>query len=129
MTQIITIIKCTPKKAVIGPRHNSARLIKATSRELSYIMLVGVFIQYCLVYAVVATPTSLGCHVTYVGFNVSFTLVYAPLLTRTNRIYRIFNCGRRSKALPPFTSPLSQVVIVLALISVQVRLWLGNLLF
>ena len=100
--------------------HNNARLIKATSRELAYIILGGVTLQYVLLFIVVAKPTTFVCYLTYMGFNVSFTVVYAALLTRTNRIYRIFNAGKRTKQIPVFTSPMSQVVIVLILIGIQV---------
>ena len=69
-------------------RHNNDRLIKSTSRELSYMMWAGVINQYLLVYSICARPSPLVCYVNYTGFNVSFSVVYAPLLTRTNRIYR-----------------------------------------
>lgn len=101
-------------------RHNDDRLIKSTSRELSYLMWTGVVIQYLLVFSVVSTPTAVVCYINYTGFNVSCAVVYAPLLTRTNRIYRLFLGGRRGTSLPRFTSPLSQVVIASLLVSIQV---------
>jgi hypothetical protein len=104
--------------------HNNARLIKATSRELAYIILGGVTLQYVLLFIVVAKPSTFVCYITYMGFNVSFTVVYAALLTRTNRIYRIFHAGKRTKKIPLFTSPMSQVIIVLMLIGIQVSLLL-----
>ena len=100
--------------------HNSARLIKATSRELSYIMLCGTTIQYLLIFPILHKPTPTTCFLNFMTFNVSFAVIYSALLTRTNRIYRIFNAGKRTRAMPAFTSPLSQVVIALLLISVQV---------
>lgn len=105
---------------VIYARHNADRLIKSTSRELSYLMWVGVVLQYLLLFCVVLKPNSVVCKMSYAGFNISFSVVYAPLLTRTNRIYRLFQGGIRGKALPSLTSPLSQVVITLMIVSVQV---------
>ena len=101
-------------------RNNNARLIKATSRELSYVMLGGATMQFILIFTVLSRPTDFVCLFNTVGFNVSFAVVYAPLLTRTNRIYRIFNAGKRTKVLPSFTSSFSQIVIALTLIMVQV---------
>lgn len=101
-------------------RHNSHRLIKSTSRELSYLMWTGIIVQYLLVFSIVSKPSTVVCFVDYLGFNTSFAVVYAGLLTRTNRIYRIFREGSKGRTLPALTSSLSQIVIALGLILVQV---------
>ncbi|KAG8250622.1 hypothetical protein J6590_097863 [Homalodisca vitripennis] len=49
-----------------------------------------------------------------------FTVVYAALLTKTNRIARIFNAGKRTTKRPNFISPKSQLIICSGLVSVQV---------
>jgi len=116
---IIGVLSCTAT-FVVYVRHNDARLIKATSRELSYVMLGGVTLQYVLVFGVVSPPTRFLCCFDFIGFNVSFAVIYAALLTRTNRIYRIFRAGRRTKVLPSFATPVSQVVIAVSLLFVQV---------
>jgi len=110
-------------------RHRNVRLIKATSRELSCFMLVGICFQYVLIVTTTIRPSNALCHVSYVGFHSSFTIVYAPLLTRTNRIYRIFKCARRSTTLPLLTSPLSQIVIALVLVVVHVSSYFFPLVF
>jgi hypothetical protein len=101
-------------------RYNDARLIKATSRELSYILLTGITVQFAIVLSTVSKPSQFVCVLNYVGFNVSFTLVYAPLLTRTNRIHRIFCNGKITTQKPQLTSPLSQIIIACTLIAIQV---------
>jgi len=70
----------------------------------------------------VARPTTLECYVSQLGFNVSITFTYAPLLARTVRIYRIFTIGRRAKDPPSLTSPLAQILIASGLILLQVTL-------
>lgn len=47
-----------------------------------------------------------------------FTVVYAALLTKTNRISRIFNAGSAKR--PSFISPRSQLIICVGLILVQI---------
>lgn len=47
-----------------------------------------------------------------------FTVVYAALLTKTNRISRIFNAGSAKR--PSFISPRSQLIICSGLVSVQI---------
>ncbi|CAH1779221.1 unnamed protein product [Owenia fusiformis] len=99
--------------------HNDVRLIKSTSRELSYIMLLGTSVSYLLVFTFLVKPTLPSCYVNHVGFNMSFTLIYAPLITRTNRIYRIFRAGKKTKKVPLWSSPRSQVFIAMALVGIQ----------
>lgn len=50
-----------------------------------------------------------------------FTVVYGALLTKTNRISRIFKHGKQSAKRPSYISPRSQLVICAALTSVQVN--------
>ena len=60
-----------------------------------------------------------------VGFG--FSVVYSPLLTKTNRISRIFNSARKTTRRISYISPKSQVIITLALISIQIiesSIWL-----
>lgn len=47
-----------------------------------------------------------------------FTVVYAALLTKTNRISRIFNAGSAKR--PSFISPRSQLIICFGLVFVQI---------
>lgn len=60
-----------------------------------------------------------------VGFT--FSCIYAALLTKTNRISRIFDSARKTARRPSFISPRSQVVITMILVLVQVcSLWEFN---
>ncbi|XP_077977726.1 metabotropic glutamate receptor 2-like [Glandiceps talaboti] len=93
--------------------YNNQQLLKATSRELSCIMFVGIILSYVLVYSFIAKPKTITCYINRLGFMMSFTLTYGPLLTKTNRIYRIFDAGKKSTKRPQFISPRSQVVISL----------------
>lgn len=54
------------------------------------------------------------------GAGFCFTVVYGALLTKTNRISRIFKHGKQSAKRPSFISPRSQLVICAGLTSVQV---------
>ncbi|KAG8336090.1 hypothetical protein J6590_053313 [Homalodisca vitripennis] len=55
------------------------------------------------------------------GAGFSFTVVYAALLTKTNRISRIFNAGKRTAKRPSFITPKSQLIICSGLVSLQVQ--------
>ena len=111
----------TSVTAVTFCLYRGQRVIRSSSRELSGVMLGGLISSYLLVFPLLATPTHVSCFLTYLGFGLTFTLVYAPLLVKTHRIFRIFRSGRQSAALPPCTSSASQLGITTALISVQVN--------
>lgn len=99
-----------------------APLIKACSRELSITILIGIGLGYSVVFGLLTQPGHVTCFVNHFGFDLSFTFVYASLATRTNRIYRMFNAGRKSGVNPKFVSKASQVVIATVLILLQVRI-------
>ncbi|KAK6185981.1 hypothetical protein SNE40_008103 [Patella caerulea] len=96
------------------------RIIRSSSRELSQVMLVGISVAFMLVFSFLSVPNSVSCYLNHVGFSLTFTFVYAPLLVKTNRIYRIFRAGRKTTALPQCTSPTSQVAIVTGIIFIQI---------
>ena len=97
------------------------KLIKASSRELSFTILVGALFAYTGSLAYIFKPGPIVCLWARFGTSVSFTLLYAPLLTKTNRVHRIFDAGKRGIKKPPsWVSSRSQVVIVIVLILIQV---------
>lgn len=100
--------------------NNSHPLIKASSRELSYMMLIGVFLSYLLVFSLIAKPSPATCFIIRIGYMMCFTITYAPILTRANRIYRIFKAGKKSTKRPGCISPQSQVFMASCIIMVQV---------
>ena len=104
-------------------------IVKASSRELSFILLTGLMLCYIQPFFFVAKPSVATCTLRrfFVGF--SFAVCFSALLVKTNRLHRIFNRSPdQLKTTPRFISPLSQVVISLILISVQAVigvLWLA----
>lgn len=67
----------------------------------------------------IATPGVSVCSFRRIFLGLGMCFSYAALLTKTNRIHRIFEQGKRSVAAPRFISPASQLVITFSLISVQ----------
>ena len=49
-----------------------------------------------------------------------FSIVYGALLTKTNRIYRIFNASKKSAQRPGLISPKSQLTICAGIVLIQV---------
>ncbi|XP_070571776.1 metabotropic glutamate receptor 3-like [Ptychodera flava] len=100
--------------------HRRHPVIKAASRELSTILLFGIVISFSMVVTFIAEPTPVTCFINRLGFTLCFAIIYAPILARANRIYRIFSAAKKSAKPPRLISPCSQITISLLLISIEV---------
>ncbi|KAL8577345.1 hypothetical protein ACOMHN_044851 [Nucella lapillus] len=100
-------------------RHRHRRVIKASSKELSMLMLIAIALGYLNMLALLTPPTDLTCRVNFLLFSVSFTLIYAPLFVRALRIFRIFEASKRSAQQPRLIESSHQLVFSFVLLSVQ----------
>ncbi|XP_035257165.1 metabotropic glutamate receptor 8-like isoform X1 [Anguilla anguilla] len=100
-------------------RHNDTPIVRASGREMSYVLLTGIFLCYAATFPMIAAPGVAVCACRRVLLGLGMCFSYAALLTKTNRIHRIFQQGRKSVAAPRFISPASQLAITFSLISVQ----------
>ncbi len=107
--------------AILFYKHRNSKLIKASGRELTSIIALGILIGYMTVFAKIAKPTTVLCHISHFGFNFAVTLIYAPLLLKTNRVYRIFTGGKHGTKALNFIGSTSQIVMALLLLLIQVR--------
>nr|7EPE_A Chain A, Metabotropic glutamate receptor 2 [Homo sapiens]7EPF_A Chain A, Metabotropic glutamate receptor 2 [Homo sapiens] len=71
-------------------RHNATPVVKASGRELCYILLGGVFLCYCMTFIFIAKPSTAVCTLRRLGLGTAFSVCYSALLTKTYRIARIF---------------------------------------
>ncbi|KAF2367008.1 GPCR family 3 nine cysteines domain, partial [Trinorchestia longiramus] len=92
-------------------KHHDTPVVKASGRELSYMLLCGILICYLNTFVLIATPGVIICACQRFGVGFGFSLIYSALLTKTNRISRIFDSASRSARRPGFISPKSQVII------------------
>ncbi|XP_068226599.1 metabotropic glutamate receptor 3-like isoform X2 [Palaemon carinicauda] len=106
--------------AVIFWIHLDTPVIKAASRELSYILLAGIMLSFVMTFVIVSPPSQFTCGLTRFFLGFSYTVCYAAILTKTNRISRIFNKNPTKPTKARYTSPMSQLVIVTLLVSVEV---------
>ncbi|KAM3878123.1 metabotropic glutamate receptor 7 [Diretmus argenteus] len=109
-------------------RHNDTPIVRASGRELSYVLLTGIFLCYIITFLMIAKPDVGVCSFRRIFLGLGMCISYAALLTKTNRIYRIFEQGKKSVTAPRLISPTSQLAITSSLISVQllgVFVWFG----
>ncbi|XP_053152375.1 metabotropic glutamate receptor 7 isoform X2 [Hemicordylus capensis] len=100
-------------------RYNDTPIVRASGRELSYVLLTGIFLCYIITFLMIAKPDVAVCSFRRLFLGLGMCISYAALLTKTNRIYRIFEQGKKSVTAPRLISPTSQLAITSSLISVQ----------
>uniref|UniRef100_A0A8C2JBJ7 Glutamate receptor, metabotropic 6a n=1 Tax=Cyprinus carpio TaxID=7962 RepID=A0A8C2JBJ7_CYPCA len=109
-------------------RFNDTPIVRAAGRELSYVLLTGIFLIYFITFLMIAEPGTVVCAFRRLLLGLGMCITYSAMLTKTNRIYRIFEQGKKSVTPPKFISPTSQLMITFILISVQVVgvfIWFG----
>ena len=113
-------IIATTAVTIVFVVYHKHQLIKASSRELSAVLLTGIILCYLLPFFFIAKPAPWNCAIRRFGIGFCFSLCYSALLVKTNRIHRIFNRPSSSSQMPPLISPGSQLFFTALLVAVQV---------
>ncbi len=100
-------------------KHSENRLIKASNKQISAIILFGVILAFSSVFVFMIRPSVVSCFTRLIGFHVSVSLIYAPLLVKTNAVYRIFAAGKKGVKKPRFINSTSQMVMLLSQLLIQ----------
>ncbi|XP_041461198.1 metabotropic glutamate receptor 1-like [Lytechinus variegatus] len=110
-------------------RHNDTALVKASSRENSYILLSGIYLCFLVTFPYIAKPSTVVCYFRRIGLGLSFCICYAGLVVRTNRMARIL-AGSKKKILtrkPRFLGSTAQVVMTFGVISFEIGIIVATL--
>lgn len=81
-------------------RYNDTPIVRASGREMSYVLLTGIFLCYAITFLMIATPDVGVCSFRRIFLGLGMCFSYAALLTKTNRIHRIFEQGKKSVTAP-----------------------------
>ena len=95
------------------------RVIKATSRELSAVILGGIFLCYLLPLIYIGTPHAVSCAFRRYGIGICLSLCFGALLVKLSRIHRIFNQKKLTTKLPHFIDWKSQLVFTAIIVVLQ----------
>ncbi|KAF6769744.1 hypothetical protein AHF37_12250 [Paragonimus kellicotti] len=91
--------------------YSETPIVRATGRELAYLQLSGCLVCFAVPFILLATPSIFTCTMQRILIGLGFAMMYASLLTKTNRIARIFDAAKRTTRRPVYISPRSQLVI------------------
>lgn len=105
--------------AIIYITFKENRLVKASGRELCFVILAGIALCFIVPFLFIAKPNDPVCYARNLVIGLALAMCYAPLFMKINRIYRIFTSARSSVARPPLVTPRMQLLLTLALVSIQ----------
>lgn len=112
-------ILCTGFVTIVFIIYHETPVVKASGRELSFVLLFGILLCYLMTFLLILKPNSIICGAQKYGIGVCFTICYSAILTKTNRISRIFRAGKRTAKRPKFISPKSQLLISGSIVAFQ----------
>ncbi|XP_072036943.1 metabotropic glutamate receptor 2-like [Amphiura filiformis] len=94
------------------------KLIKASSREISYIMFIGIFLAYISALLLVIHPTTGVCYLLRILSPIATSFIYVSLAVKTTRLFRIFRASMKSAKRPRFIRPKTQIALIVGLTAI-----------
>ncbi|XP_060069322.1 metabotropic glutamate receptor 6-like isoform X2 [Ylistrum balloti] len=106
---------------IIYIRFRSTPIIKASGIELSFFLLAGIVLSYASIYIFLAKPSAVICGFRRTLLGICYTVCYATILIKTNRIYRIFSMKDNANRvkMKRFTSSKSSLLITVLLCLIE----------
>lgn len=103
-------------------KYNNTPVVKSSTKELCYIILAGMTVSHASVFAILMKPSVISCALSRFLPGLSFAMIYAALLTKTNRIARILAGSKKRfpTRKPLFMSAMAQVVITCFLTAIEI---------
>ena len=105
---------------IVFLKYNDTPVVRASGRELSYVLLFGLLFCYLVTFLFVIRPTTIICAIEQFSIGFCFSVVYGALFIKTNRISRIFAASKKTSKRPNFISPKSQLIMCSGIVFVQV---------
>ena len=99
--------------------HKDTEIVRMSAPELSFPLLFGVLLLYCLVFIIVSDQTDFLCGCRRFGIGFAYCICFSAVLIKTNRLARVFNNKYKSNRPPRFLSASSQIVILFISISFE----------
>jgi len=99
----------------------SSHIIKSSSRELALFSLFGLAGMLLTSVCLTLPPNKLVCYAQKMLIGISLTCVYAPLVLKTNRVYRIFASSSKFKLRRlMLVSMPSQFFMIFAMVGIEI---------
>ncbi|KAF5273496.1 hypothetical protein FQA39_LY07513 [Lamprigera yunnana] len=116
---------------IVFAKYSDTPVVKSSTKELSYTILVGMITSHASIFVILAKPTKVTCTLSRFIPGLSFAMIYAALLTKTNRIARILAGSKKRfpTRKPLFMSATAQILITCFLIGIEIFISIGMLMY
>ena len=128
LSLIILELLLTFSTAGIFLKNFNTRIVRTSSRELCLVMLVGIIVTQIAPMIFIIRPSAVVCGMQRIIIGYSFSLCYAPLLLKLNRIYRIFKYAKLQIEPPAMVSSRSQILLSLGLSSISLLVSIASII-
>ncbi len=106
---------------IIFIRNRGRKVIKGSSVQLMTSIILGIFLAYLIVLFNLMKPEDWNCYLNYFVYHLSGTLIFAPLLLKTIRLYRIFKAADKLQVKIKLVTTASQIGLLIFITIIQVR--------
>ena len=103
-------------------RHRNRKIIKGASWQMVTVILAGLMLAFSIVPVFLTTPTTIVCLANRLGFSLSCTFIFGPLLVKTNRVYQVFRAASKMSRSVRMAKNSIQVGLTCVIILIQVRI-------
>lgn len=98
-------------------KNKNKKVIKGSSPNMMAVIIAGLLMIFTTVLLFIARPTYYLCLASRIGFSLSCTMVFSPLLIKTNRLYQVFRASSKfAKVGPTAKAGVSAVLVALIII-------------
>ena len=105
-------------------KYKHSKILGASSRELSFFMLAGLYLCFFSSSIFLLNPTKAVCGLRRLIFGISLTACYTPLMLKTAMAYRIVKATQSMFSVPKFITTRYQILISLGSLGIQFLLFL-----
>ncbi|CAI8024432.1 Metabotropic glutamate receptor 5, partial [Geodia barretti] len=113
-------VLCVAATAVIFGVYWKTPVIKSSGREQMILLLIGICCSFILPFFYVAPPSIPICLVNRLGIWFCYSLMFAALAVKAQRVARIFYGVKRNIHYKPrFATPIYQVIFTLIIVAIQ----------
>ena len=103
-------------------KYRNTKIVKATSFNHSLVILTAVAATCIDVILICKTEMlRINCIISYSLFHLSVSLLFAPLLIKNIRVYRIFTSGKKGHMRLRFISNKIQLMFIASIVLIQVN--------
>ena len=106
--------------STVTAKKKHLRVVKGSGLQMLFVIMFGIYLAFASVFAHIEKPNDALCIFGRTGFHLSFTLIFGPMLVKTNRVFQVFFAASKLSRKVFMGSELSQQLALSTIIAIQV---------